>query len=254
MRRCLAILIAFGSIGLSGCIIASHSEAVPAPVHEQRSCNLSRPLDVHLRVIREESAEFKRMVEEDSDSATARIERRAKERMASVFASWILADRGLAPTDRANLNIVVRIGLISRLRDGMTDARSAGATLACLTLAIFPFYYQNSEAIQVEYYAGNQLVQHDYYPIERSGYISWLMIPWNLLYVWMSPTWGVTDDTIDYEEVLRPHRRALEINTHNALCAMRASQRENPRSEEEGPPLAEEPRKDPGGSLEGGVD
>ncbi|MCB1165165.1 MAG: hypothetical protein KDK37_00770 [Leptospiraceae bacterium] len=241
-------IIAIGSFcALSWGCISSHIEVQPEPVGTMNSCRLNPPMDVAFRVVREESFAYKAKVEADPNDSAAARERDLKNRIESVFSGWILANPGLSLKKDADRTIVLRISLTD-LRSKDKDTTQLSVVLSCLTLFVFPMYANSPESVQVEYYDRNELVQKDSYPYERTDYLSWFMIPWNIVVTSNSPNWGVTDKTIDVPAVMQPYHRSIQINTHNALCAMQARRPMDHKNDDS------TDQSDPGGSLEGGVD
>ena len=212
LPKVIALLMLAGT-GWS-CIVGRLADP-QRPVQDRGEyCPLTRAFQ--LETVYAESRNFTATM---ADASGREQERRRKGilRLGRYIAGEIRSEFAAPPTPGAALNVTVMMTHIDIWQDDLdSGSRTFRACLSCMTLLVYPSDGETEEKIKVQVRDGDKVIREYEYTFHRLRWMSWLVLPFNILITPFSDTF-----TLDLHMEDTRFRRELPRLTESVRRDMR---------------------------------
>lgn len=201
---------------VSGCIgVTAVTGNLPRP--SLRSCESNAPVPARVEIEMLESSAFQIMHRNNFDNSD--LERKSKDAIALMLLRHIQKHPNLTNDPGANTTVRITLRLIDPGEDNYDSGLSSlSAVLGCFTLYVIPFYQETEEYINISVLHRGRIIEQNRYVYHHLRYLSWLMIPFQILYGFHSPNWGATTSGINYDRALAEVKPVIDADLRNVLC------------------------------------
>ena len=216
-KRVILLILMVCTLAVQASCFTTHAIAGNYEYDSAVTCSSTDPVPVSISIDYLKTPRYKESHRDFLDSSSS--ERKLKSTIAELVRSYIASSPDLVFSEKAETEIRITMQLIDAGENNYQSTRSRITILmSCLTLLVLPGYTEAEEQIRISVFHQNRQIDKKRYVFYLTDYLSWLMIPFNILYTAHQPDWGVTPNDIDYEFALKDLEPAIHADLRKTLC------------------------------------